>query len=151
MMKLAPAGAAMAPPAPHRQAQAFWNHHTILYVVDRFFALPGPDTELAIAADLLHDRRRLDLRILDEVVGRPRRYSELQPLLDGANDNTLNRALLRLREDGVIDQRLDVRARTRSYHLTALGKLVVYRLQQMGPVHLAIDAYKRGQAAAEAG
>lgn len=112
-----------------------------------FFGQPAPDEELAIAVRLLDHPTGLDLRILDALVGQPQRYSELRPLLDGGNDNTLNRALERLRDEGTIEQRLDLQRRQKVYALTALGKLVLFRVQQMRPHHESIHAYQRGQAA----
>ena len=112
-----------------------------------FFATPDKDAELAIAVRLLGQESGLDLEILDSLVGRPQRYADLQDLLKGRNDTVLNRALSRLRDEGVIQQRLEVRTRTKLYGLTALGKLVIYRLQQMRPHHESIEAYERGNAA----
>lgn len=116
-----------------------------------FFAQPQKDAELAIAVRLLGHESSLDLEIVDSLVGTPQRYADLQGLLGGRNDNVLNRALARLRDDGVIQQRLDLRAKTKLYALTALGKLVMYRVQQMRPHAQSIDAYVRGSVASEAG
>jgi DNA-binding HxlR family transcriptional regulator len=112
-----------------------------------FFALPAKDAELALAVRFLGHESRLDLDIVDSLVGHPQRYADLRKLLEGRNDTVLNRALARLREEGLIEQRLDVRARAKLYGLTALGKLVIYRLQQMRPHHESIEAYERGHAA----
>jgi DNA-binding HxlR family transcriptional regulator len=112
-----------------------------------FFALPAQDAELGLAVRLLGHGSRLDLEVVDSLVGHPQRYSDLQKLLQGRNDTVLNRALARLREEGLIQQRLDVRNRAKLYSLTALGKLVLYRVQQMRPHHESIEAYQRGQAA----
>ena len=112
--------------------------------------LPRPDEELALAVRLLGHDSALDLQILDALVGRPQRYSELQELLAGRNDTVLNRAIARLRSETLIQQHLDLAARQRQYQLTSLGKLVLYRLQQMRPHHDSIAAYERGQAAQSA-
>lgn len=112
-----------------------------------FFALPPKDAELGMAVRLLGRESGLDLDIVDSLVGHPQRYADLQKLLKGRNDTVLNRALTRLREEGLIQQRVDVPNRTKLYGLTALGKLVVYRLQQMRPHHESIEAYERGHAA----
>lgn len=115
-----------------------------------FFAQPAPDAELAIAVRLLQQENGLDLRVLDALVGRPQRYAELRPLLEGRNDTVLNRALARLRDEGVIEQRLELGTKQKLYALTALGKLVLFRVQQMRPHHESIEAYRRGEAAAPA-
>ncbi|MEO6665493.1 MAG: winged helix-turn-helix transcriptional regulator [Nitrospiria bacterium] len=112
-----------------------------------FFALPTKDAELVMAVRLLGHESSLDMDIIDSLVGHPQRYSDLQKLLKGRNDTVLNRALARLRGDGLIQQHIDVRNRVKLYGLTALGKLVVYRLQQMRPHHESIEAYERGHAA----
>lgn len=115
-----------------------------------FFGQPSPDAELALAVRLLDHETSLDLDIVDALVGQPKRYGELKPLLAGRNDNVLNRALRRLGDEGLIEQRLDLAAKQRVYGLTALGKLVFSRIQQMRPYHDGIQAYQRGQAAASA-
>lgn len=112
-----------------------------------FFALPAPDAELALAVRLLDGDSNLDLRILDRLVGEPQRYTALKPALNGRNDTVLNRALARLRASGLIVQRLDLQNRQKMYGLTTLGKLVLYRVQQMGPHHESISAYERGNTA----
>lgn len=112
-----------------------------------FFAQPAKDAELALAVRLLGHRTAIDLELLDSLVGQPMRYAALQDLLKGRNDTVLNRALSRLTREGLVQQRLDVRHRHRVYGLTALGKLVLYRVQQMRPVQQSIDAYRRGLAA----
>lgn len=112
----------------------------------RFFAQPHKDAELALAVRLLGHRTAIDLEILDALVGQPLRYSALQDLMPGRNDTVLNRALARLGRDGLVQQRLDLRQRHRLYGLTVLGKLVLYRVQQMRPVQQSIEAYRRGLA-----
>ncbi len=112
-----------------------------------FFAQPGKDAELALAVRILGHDTSLDFDIVDALVGQPARYGDLKPLLEGRNDNVLNRALARLRDDGIIEQRLDLAEKTRVYALTALGKLVYGRVQQMRPYHEGIAALGRGHAA----
>src|ERR1041385_8703629 len=128
-------------------AEPLSGEHTNGYAVAEFFALPPPDVEYRIAARLLNQEPPLDRQILEELVGRPSRYSELQRLLEGRNDNVLNKALARLREEGVIQQGVDLEQKQRTYGLTALGKLVVFRLHEMVPHRQSIVAYERGVAA----
>ena len=89
----------------------------------------------------------IPIRMLMAVVGQPLRYNQLQGLLGDRNDNALTRCLTWLRNEGLLQQRLDLRGQARTYGLTALGKLVLYRVQQMTPHHQSIQAYQRGQAA----
>lgn len=108
--------------------------------------LPEPDIEYKLAARLLGKRDDLDLKILESLVGRPRRYSELKPLLKGRRDHVLTKSLQRLRRDGVIDQGLDLQQDDpeRYYSLTNLGVLAVFRVHEMRPVQESIEAARRG-------
>ncbi len=113
------------------------------------FALPARDIEYRTAARLLNQEPPLDREIVEALVGRPSRYSELQPLLRGRNDNVLNKALARLRDEGVIQQGVDIERNHKTYSLTTLGKFVIFRLHEMVPHHDSILAYQRGAAALE--
>lgn len=124
--------------------QPLFRMHTHVYAMTNFFALPRRDQELAIAVRVLDHESSLDLDILHALVGEPKRYTDLKPFLKGRNDTVLNRALIRLRDDGVIEQRLDVARKQRIYGLTELGKLVYARIQQMRPYHDGIRALQRG-------
>lgn len=131
-------------------AEALSDGHTNWYAVKEFLALPEQDLEYRIAARLLTQEPPLDRQVVEEVMGRPRRYSELQPLLKGRNDNVLNKALARLRDEGVIQQGLDYVKDQKTYSLTALGKLVIFRMHEMVPHRESILAYERGVAALRA-
>jgi DNA-binding HxlR family transcriptional regulator len=115
--------------------------------MSEFFAVPRKDAELALAVRLLDHDTSLDLDVVDALVGQPLRYTDLKPLLRGRSENVLNRALTRLRDEGLIEQRLDLIGKTRVYALTTLGKLVFSRIQQMRPYHEGIQALRRGHAA----
>lgn len=69
----------------------------------------------------------LDRQIALRLVGRPHRFSELQPLLRGRGKNNLTQALRRLRFSGVIHMRTNLYATPRYdyYELTHLGIRVV--------------------------
>ncbi len=108
------------------------------------WALPEPDVEYRLAIRLLHQDPPMDREILEALVGRPKRYRDLKPLLGGRNDNVLNKALTRLRNEGTIKQGLNVKTGERRYALTELGKLVVFRLHEMVPHHESIEAYRKG-------
>lgn len=113
------------------------------------FMLPEEDAEHAIALRILGHDSSIDLDILDAVVGQPQRYSDLKRVLHGRNDKVLDRAIKRLRDEGVIQQGYDVPAKQHRYALTAVGKLVLYRIQQLRPSHEAIEAYRRAMDAAQ--
>lgn len=108
--------------------------------------LPEPDVEYRLAARLIGKRDDIDLKILEALVGHPKRYTELKTLLNGRRDHVLTKALARLRRDGLIDQGLDLQQEPpeRHYSLTNLGVLVVFRVHEMKPVHESIQAAKRG-------
>lgn len=108
------------------------------------WALPEPDVEYKLAIRLLHQDPPFDREIMESLVGRPKRYRDLKPLLRGRNDNVLNKALTRLRNEGTIKQELNVKTGERRYALTELGKVVVFRLHEMVPHHESIKAYQRG-------
>lgn len=115
-----------------------------------FFALPHKNAEHALALKLLARESELDLGIIDSLVGRPQRYSDLSPLLKGRNDKVLDRALARLQNDGLIQQGYDLPSKQKRYSLTAIGKLVLYRVQQLRPFEENLQAYRQAQAASEA-
>lgn len=112
--------------------------------------LPPPDIEYLLAHRLLADSRSLKRRVVMELLGRPRRYSELRTELQVANDNQLTRALRYLQEDGLVDQRIDASARPaiRSYELSPLGRLVLVKMLQMLPAAESAQMLLRGKAAA---
>ena len=110
--------------------------------------LPPQDVEFRLAHALLGSTNALDRDILIALVGRPRRYSELKPLLREKAENNLTMALDRLRRDGLSAQTVNARRRppVKAYQLTELGVLVVFRMNQMIPAHESIDALLRGRA-----
>jgi DNA-binding HxlR family transcriptional regulator len=113
--------------------------------MSRPWGLPEPNVEYALAARLLAQDPPTDRDILEALVGAPRRYRALKPLLRGRRDNVLTKALKRLREDGLVQQGIDLDAgHERVYSLTNLGTLVVFRLHEMIPHHESIRAYERG-------
>jgi DNA-binding HxlR family transcriptional regulator len=111
---------------------------------------PEPDMEYRQAHHLLGSDNPLDREILESLVGRPHRFSELKPLLKAKRDHNLTMALERLRRDGLIAQRVDARRKpvVKSYELTHLGILVVLRMQQMIPAYESAQVLLRGQQAA---
>lgn len=115
-----------------------------------FFGLPERDAEYRIALRLLNQDPPFDRRILEDLVGRPKRYSELNVLPGDRNDDALTKALNRLREGGVIQQRVNLDRDQRVYQLTELGKLVLFRMHEMVPHAESIRAYERGERAEEA-
>src|SRR5689334_3888596 len=82
-----------------------------------------PSTHLRLAYELTAEPGDLRRAVLRQLVGRPRRYSELRPLLKGRRDHNLTVALQRLQRDGLVDRRTDARRApvVHSYELTPLG------------------------------
>jgi DNA-binding HxlR family transcriptional regulator len=109
--------------------------------------LPVQDIEYRLAHALLGNTNGLDRAVVTALVGRPRRYSELKPLLDGKAENNLTMALDRLRRDGIIAQTVNARRRppVKTYMLSELGVLVVFVMNQMVPAHESIEALRRGR------
>ena len=89
--------------------------------------LPPPDWDVTLAHRLLGKRSDLDRNILLTLIGRPQRFSGLEPLLRGRGKNTLTQALKRLEGDGLIQARLNARRDppVAAYELTSFGILVV--------------------------
>lgn len=92
--------------------------------------------EVQVAVRLL-DGPPLDLRILEHLVGQPRRYGELRSALKTKADMELNRALRRLLDLAVIDQIVDFSKTpaTKSYRLNAIGVHVFYVLGHIRAAH----------------
>lgn len=113
--------------------------------------LPPRDVEYRLAFKLLAAGNALDREVLLSLVGRPLRYSEMRPLLRGRQDHNLTMALGRLRRDGLLRQRSDVRQSppVNAYELSHLGRLVVLRMMQMVPAQESARILLRGKAAAE--
>lgn len=68
----------------------------------------------------------LDRAVIHRLVARPRRFAELQPVLRGRGKNNLTQSLKRLRLEGVIRMRTDLRPKppVDYYELTGLGARV---------------------------
>lgn len=117
------------------------------------FAAPPPadDVEYRLAHRLLGSTNAMDREILYALVGHPKRYSELKPLLGSKSENNLTMALARLRRDGLIETRVDARRHpvVRSHALSELGVLVVLTMQQMLPAHESARILLRGKGAAD--
>lgn len=113
--------------------------------------LPVPDVEYLLAHRLIADKNPLRKSVVLELLGRPRRYSELREALRVRGDNRLTRALRYLQVDGVVDQRVDASQRppVPSYELSPLGRLVLVRMLQMIPAEESARLLLRGKAAAE--
>lgn len=110
--------------------------------------LPEPDVEYRLAHQLAGKENPLDRQILESLVGGPRRYGELRPLLGARGDHVLTKSLQRLMHTGTIEQFLTSKGKgmERGYGLTQLGILVVFKLHEMVPIHASIAAWKRSQA-----
>lgn len=112
------------------------------------FPLPAEDVEYSLAVRLLAQDPPLDREVLEALVGAPKRYRDMKELLKGRNDNVLTKSLARLRGGGCIKQGIDLDAKgEKTYSLTELGKLAVFRLHEMVQHAQSIQAYQRGVAA----
>lgn len=108
------------------------------------WSLPERDAEYALAIHLLGQAARTQLEILEALMGEPKTFSELRPILRGRNNNVLTKSLRALREQGLIQAGLRQDLKTKTYRLTSLGKLVILRSREMLPHHESIEAYRRG-------
>lgn len=99
-----------------------------------------------VALELLNQQPPIDLQVLEELMGEPRRYRDLRPLLAGRGDYVLTKALQRLQDRGAIHQGIDPDLKTKTYRLSTLGKLVIFRVHEFRPIHSSIDAYLKAQA-----
>lgn len=92
---------------------------------------------LRFAYELVAEAGGLSQRVLRELVGRPRRYAELQPLQGGRRENELTDTLRRLERDGLIDRRTSQRevAVVHTYELTLMGTRAEVEMQKLRPVH----------------
>ncbi len=95
--------------------------------------VPERNAEFHLAHRLMAADGDLDRRVLGTLVGRPRRFAELKPLLGKRTEANLTQALQRLTRDGLIIQRAadwdDPSIKT--HELTPLGTLVLYHIVEM--------------------
>lgn len=84
---------------------------------------PEPGEAPRQARELMGKESDLDLRILFDLLGAPKRYSELQPLLGDRGDHNLTVALERLQDRGLVTRQTDAREDppTHTYQVTELG------------------------------
>lgn len=112
------------------------------------FPDPEPDDVARLAYQLLGKKSRLDMEVLDNLVGHPRRYAELRDaLIQGRTDTPLTRALRRLRRDGLIRQRSDVSQSPPidRYELTDLGADVLFTIHNLRFVSGLTAQARRGE------
>jgi DNA-binding HxlR family transcriptional regulator len=109
--------------------------------------LPPEDVHLKAAYKLLGHSSDLRRKVLYALIGRPQRYGELKHLLEGKRDHNLTVALKALQLEGLIDRRMDARREpvVDTYELTPLGIQVVLALQQIRPLHEALERYERAR------
>lgn len=106
------------------------------------FPLPEPDHEIKLAHWLLGKESNLDLRVLESLLGEPKRYRDLRDhLIEGSSDTPLTRALKRLGERGLIRQgmTLDDPDDPRYYAVTSLGVRVMFKAHEMRTLQDRID------------
>ena len=99
------------------------------------------------ALALLNQEPPMDMQVLEELMGERKRYGELRPLLAGRGDHVLTKSLQRLQALGAVQAGLAPDLKTKTYGLTALGKLIIFRVHEFRPIHTSIQAYRDAQAA----
>ncbi len=100
--------------------------------------------EYTLAVQLLAQPAKTQLQILEALMGEPKTFTQLKPVLRGRNNNVLTKSLRSLREKGMIQTGLQSDLKTKTYRLTSLGMLVILRCHEMIPHHQSIEAYRRG-------
>ncbi len=113
--------------------------------MDELFPLPEPETEAKIAHWLLGRESDLDRRVLESLLGTPKRYGELRRLVAGRSDTPLTRSLRRLGEKGLVRQgmHLDDPEEPRYYAATPLGVLVALKMHELVPIERTLAEAKR--------
>ncbi len=93
--------------------------------------LPPAGLEYRLAHHFLSRPRSAATRILYQLVGRQRRFSDLRSALRVPSDNTITVALKTLRDEGVIEQRIDASKKPSVYwyELNSLGIQVMFLIQ----------------------
>lgn len=110
------------------------------------FPLPEPEHEIKLAHWLLGRESDLDLRVLESLLGEPKRYRDLrEALVSGSSDTPLTRALRRLGERGLVRKgmNLDDPGDPRYYAATSLGVLVALKVHELKPIAETLDEARR--------
>lgn len=110
------------------------------------FLLPEPEHEVKLAHWLLGRESDLDLRVLEALLGEPKRYRDLRDqLIEGSSDTPLTRALRRLGERGLVRKgmNLDDPGDPRYYAATSLGVLVVLKAHELKPIAETLEEARR--------
>lgn len=104
--------------------------------MERDFAVPEEGEEAKLAHALIGRRDPLDLRILEELLGDPKRFRDLKGLLGGRSETLLTRALSRLGDSGLVRQGMNLKDRgdPRYYQATRLGVQVVLKAHEFRQV-----------------
>lgn len=109
------------------------------------FPLPEPDHELKLAHWLLGRPAGLELRILEALLGEPKRYRDLRRLVKGRSDTPLTRALRSLDDRALVRQglNLDDPGDPSYYAATSLGVQVVLKVHELRPIAQTLDEARR--------
>lgn len=96
------------------------------------FDTPGENEEVKLAHGLLGRNNPLELRILEELLGDPKRFRDLRRLVPGKSDTPLTRALQHLGDNGLVRQGLTLKepGDPRYYAATRLGVHVVLKTRE---------------------
>lgn len=121
---------------------------TIENLVDPL-ALPEA-VQLKLAYGLVGKESTLERRILYNLLGQPKRYSELKPLIGEKRDHNLTVALQRLQVTGLIDRRTNARQKPiiHAYQITPLGIQVVLAMQSIQPIHAHLKSFEKARSSA---
>lgn len=115
--------------------------------MDEVFPLPEPEHEAKLAHWLLGRESDLDLRILEALLGEPKRYRDLRDqFIDGASDTPLTRALDRLGDKALVRKGMnldDPDDDPRYYSATSLGVRVALRAHELRPIAETLEAARR--------
>lgn len=96
--------------------------------------LPQADHEAKLAFALLSRDNQLDLQILHDLLGAPKRFRDLKRLIKGS-DTPVTRSLHRLAEHGLVRQGMTLEGDDpRYYAATGLGVTVALKTHEFRPV-----------------
>ena len=97
--------------------------------------LPHDNREVKLAMGLLAKENQLDLQVLHALLGSPKRFRDLKPLVKGASDTPLTRTLHRLSENALIRQGMTLTEKDpRYYAVTGLGVHVALKAHEFRPL-----------------
>lgn len=108
----------------------------IVCVDESHFAVPQEGEEAKLAHALIGRKDALDRRVLEELLGDPKRFRDLRHLVGTKSDTLLTRTLSRLGDAGLVRQGLNLKdpGDPRYYAATRLGVQVALKAHEFRPV-----------------